>query len=136
MSLLHSTAFINFATVVVLIVASGFLGHWLGKALRAVDYGWKFGVILFAVFASVVVLIRGWPPKLGVDLGGGSILVYKVDETQDRLAARQDGFAAGLDQQTRQSRRTEGNLGKTARHRHGGNRHAVGERKHGRGEAG
>ena len=30
----------------------------------------------------MVVIIRGWPPKLGVDLGGGSILVYKVDETK------------------------------------------------------
>ena len=47
-----------------------------------VDYGWKFGVILFAILASVVVVIRGWPPRLGVDLGGGSILVYKVDETK------------------------------------------------------
>ena len=50
--------------------------------MRAADYGWKFGVILFAMLASVVVVFRGWPPRLGVDLGGGSILVYKVDETK------------------------------------------------------
>ena len=63
-------------------VGSGLIGHWLAKALRAADYGWKFGIILFAILASVVVVVRGWPPKLGVDLGGGSILVYKVDETK------------------------------------------------------
>ncbi|MGA2257067.1 MAG: protein translocase subunit SecD, partial [Thermoguttaceae bacterium] len=80
MSLFHNTALLNSATFIGLIVAAGLLGHWLAKALRAADYGWKFGVILFAVFASVVVIVRGWPPKLGVDLGGGSILVYKVDE--------------------------------------------------------
>ena len=65
-----------------LVVASGLIGHWLAKALRVADYGWKFGVILFAILASTVMVIRGWPPKLGVDLGGGSILVYKVDETK------------------------------------------------------
>ena len=63
-------------------IGSGLIGHWLAKALRAADYGWKFGIILFAILASVVVVFRGWPPKLGVDLGGGSILVYKVDETK------------------------------------------------------
>ena len=43
------------------------------------DYGWKFAVIFFALFAGVVVIYRGWPPKLGIDLGGGAILVYRVD---------------------------------------------------------
>ena len=79
-----------------LIVGSSLIGHWLAKAWRATDYGWKFGVILFAMLASAVVVYLGWPPRLGVDLGGGTILVYKVDE-RDRVAARKDGFAAGLD---------------------------------------
>ena len=78
----ETAAFINCAIFIGLVAAASFIGHWLGKALRAVDYGWKFGVILFAILASTVIVIRGWPPKLGVDLGGGSILVYKVDETK------------------------------------------------------
>ncbi|MGO9112423.1 MAG: protein translocase subunit SecD [Thermoguttaceae bacterium] len=78
----QTTAFINTATFIGLVVASSLVGQWLAKALRVADYGWKFGVILFAILASAVVVIRGWPPKLGVDLGGGSILVYKVDETK------------------------------------------------------
>ncbi len=76
----QTTAFLNTAIFFGLVLASGFIGHWLGKGLRVADYGWKFGVILFAILASTVVIIRGWPPRLGIDLGGGSILVYKVDE--------------------------------------------------------
>jgi SecD/SecF fusion protein len=73
---------VNSAIIIVLVFGSGFIGHWLGKALRVADYGWKFGVILFAILASVVVIVLGWPPRLGVDLGGGSILVYQVDKTK------------------------------------------------------
>ena len=78
----QTTSFINIALFILLVVASSLIGHWLGKFLRVVDYGWKFGVILFALLASAVVVYRGWPPRLGVDLGGGSILVYEVDKTK------------------------------------------------------
>ena len=76
----QSSALTNLLIIVALVVLPGLVGHWLAKAVRMVDYGWKFGVILFAIAASVVVIVLGWPPRLGVDLGGGSILVYKVDE--------------------------------------------------------
>lgn len=74
--------FVNSAILIGLVVASTLIGNWLARTWRVVDYGWKFGVILFAIMASVVVVVLGWPPRLGVDLGGGSILVYKVDETK------------------------------------------------------
>ncbi len=77
-----STAFFNTLIFIALLVGSGVIGHWLAKALRVADYGTKFAIILFAIFASLVVVVRGWPPKLGVDLGGGSILVYEVDKTK------------------------------------------------------
>ena len=118
----QTTSFINIALFILLVVVSSLIGHWLGKALRVVDYGWKFGVILFAMLASAVVVFRGWPPRLGVDLGGGSILVYKVDETKTEWRPEQDGVAADLDQQARQSRRAEGDLGEKPGHRHGGDR--------------
>ena len=80
-----------------LVVASSLIGHWLAKALRVTDYGWKFGVILFAILASAVVVFLGWPPKLGVDLGGGSILVYKVDETKtDWRPEKMDSLLASI----------------------------------------
>ncbi len=73
---------VNSAILILLVAGSSFIGHWLAKTLRVAEYGVKFGVIAFAILASLVVVALGWPPKLGVDLGGGSILVYKVDEKQ------------------------------------------------------
>ncbi len=66
-------------TILALVVVSSIVGGFLARRLRMVDYGWKFSVILFAILASSLVVYRGWPPKLGVDLAGGSILVYEVD---------------------------------------------------------
>ena len=60
---------------------SFFLGGYLGKKLRMHDHGWKIGLCLFTLLASVVVLLMGPPLKLGVDLSGGVILVYEVDQS-------------------------------------------------------
>jgi SecD/SecF fusion protein len=46
------------------------------------DHGWKIGVILFSLLASVAVLVLGPELKMGVDLSGGVILVYEVDQTK------------------------------------------------------
>ncbi len=63
------------------VAGSFFLGGYLGKKLRMPDHGWKIGVCLFSLLASVVVLLMGPPLKLGIDLSGGVILVYEVDQT-------------------------------------------------------
>ena len=79
MSLLSNPSFINLFLVVALIAVSFVVGGYLARALRMPDYGWKISAILLAALASAVIVYRGWPPKLGVDLGGGAILVYQVD---------------------------------------------------------
>ncbi len=53
-------------------------GNFLSKSLKMPNYGTRFGWILFAVAASTVVLCNKWP-GLGVDLRGGTILVYEMD---------------------------------------------------------
>ncbi|MFZ5830037.1 MAG: protein translocase subunit SecD [Planctomycetota bacterium] len=58
------------------------LGVALARQLRMRDYGWKIGVVLFALAFGAGVTYFGWPPKLGVDLSGGVILVYQVDPQQ------------------------------------------------------
>ena len=62
------------------------LGHYIAKALRMNDYSWKIAVVLGSLTCSAVILApkpaylgAGWPPKMGVDLNGGAILVYKVN---------------------------------------------------------
>jgi len=72
---------LNTLILAALVAGSWLLGEWMSKVFRAPDYGWKFGCIFFALFASIVVIYRGWPPRLGIDLGGGTILVYRVDPT-------------------------------------------------------
>ena len=93
----ESASFINFCLFIGLIVASTLSGKWLAKILRVGEYGTKFSIILFALLASVVIVLRGWPPKLGVNLGGGSILVYKVDETKTNWKSeRMDSLLASI----------------------------------------
>ena len=57
------------------------LGGWIARRLRMADYGWKFSTILFALIASIVILLMG-RFKLGIDLAGGTELVYRVDVSQ------------------------------------------------------
>jgi SecD/SecF fusion protein len=57
-------------------------GHWIAKNMRMIDYGWRIGLILFALTAGIVICITGWPPKRGIDLSGGVILVYEVDQSK------------------------------------------------------
>ncbi len=64
------------------LVVSFFLGEYLAKKLRMPDHGWKIGVCLFSLLASTAIVLMGPPFKLGVDLSGGVILVYEVDQTQ------------------------------------------------------
>ncbi|HXT58529.1 MAG TPA: protein translocase subunit SecD [Pirellulales bacterium] len=68
------------AIVVAVFVIPVVLGHYLSKALRMPDYATRISVVLFATLASLVATLYGWPPKLGIDLSGGVILIYEVEQ--------------------------------------------------------
>ena len=53
-------------------------GNFLARTLKMPNYGTRFGWILLAITASLVVLTNRLP-GLGVDLRGGTILVYEID---------------------------------------------------------
>jgi SecD/SecF fusion protein len=76
-----------FAGVVVMLVGPFFLGGYLAKLLRMPDYGWKVGLILFTAIVSVAMITIKWPPKFGIDLSGGVILIYEIDKE----ALKQEG---------------------------------------------
>jgi SecD/SecF fusion protein len=64
------------------VIASSFgLGVLIARRLRMPDFGFKIGVVLFALIASVVINVVGWPPKRGIDLSGGVVLIYEVDKS-------------------------------------------------------
>ena len=69
--------------IAVLVLAGSFgLGNLLGKMLRMPDYGTKIGLVLATLFAGILIDVFGWPPKLGIDLSGGVVLIYEVDQNQ------------------------------------------------------
>jgi SecD/SecF fusion protein len=69
------TWIVALAVVIGSFVAGGLIARWL----RMKDYGFKIGLVLFAVVASAAICFFGWPPKRGIDLSGGVVLVYEVD---------------------------------------------------------
>ena len=58
-------------------------GNFLAKTFKMPTYGTRFGVILLAIVASVAVLSQKRPGQ-GVDLRGGTILVYEIDPTKNK----------------------------------------------------
>jgi SecD/SecF fusion protein len=78
------------------------LGEYIAKSLRMSDYGWKIGVILFSLALSGLIIAPkpkgfgvGWPPKLGVDLKGGVILIYEINRDGSQPTAQEDADKAG-----------------------------------------
>jgi SecD/SecF fusion protein len=73
---------INLFIVIALLVVPFALGVFIANRLRMPDYGWKIGLIFWTLFSSIVILAMYWPPKLGIDLSGGMILIYEVDQSK------------------------------------------------------
>ncbi len=81
-----------FLLVLGLIVVSFLIGYWFANTIRMKDYGWKVGLIL-ATFTSALAICLLGQYKLGVDLQGGVILVYEVDEEETKqLVAKETGI--------------------------------------------
>src|SRR6267142_1778689 len=73
--------------VLALIIVSAIIGIALANAVRMRDYGWKIGLILSTILVSTFVVLFG-EFKLGVDLKGGVILVYEVNELETKQLRR------------------------------------------------
>ena len=61
------------------------LGLQLAKSLRMPDHGWKIALVLVTVCSGATIAYFGWPPNLGIDLSGGVIMIYEIDEEATRL---------------------------------------------------
>jgi SecD/SecF fusion protein len=71
---------LNLIVALVVVGGSFVAGGMIARALRMNDYSFKIGLVLFSLSASLMVNIMGWPPKRGIDLSGGVVLVYEVDK--------------------------------------------------------
>ena len=70
--------------------------HLIAKRFRMPDYAFSYWIILVAVFFGITVVATSYQKiKLGIDLRGGSILVYEVSKTtEEQLEQDADAEAA------------------------------------------
>ncbi|HET6884564.1 MAG TPA: protein translocase subunit SecD, partial [Pirellulales bacterium] len=77
--------------VVAVFVIPIVLANYLSKSLRMPDHFTRMAVVLFAILASSAATYFEWPPKLGIDLSGGVILIYEIEQEDfkemDKLVA-------------------------------------------------
>ncbi|MEP4685575.1 MAG: protein translocase subunit SecD, partial [Rhodopirellula bahusiensis] len=66
------------------------VGNFLAKSLKMPTYGTRFGFILLAITASGVTLANKFP-SLGIDLSGGTILVYELDPEKQAAVVESGG---------------------------------------------
>ncbi|OHB83739.1 MAG: protein-export membrane protein SecD, partial [Planctomycetes bacterium RBG_16_64_12] len=69
----------NLWIAVALVALPVWLGAYLSRKWRMPEYSGRIAIVSFAVLAGLVVTIMGWPPRRGIDLMGGVILVYEFE---------------------------------------------------------
>ncbi|MCO8120704.1 protein translocase subunit SecD [Stieleria sp. TO1_6] len=84
------------AGAIAVLVLPFMLGGFLAKQLKMPTHSTRIGFVLFAITASIVVLCTSLP-KQGVDLRGGTILVYEIDPSKSNPTA--DGEASSIKSQ-------------------------------------
>ncbi len=78
--------FLWLLTLLVIAVPT-FVAWLLAKQLRASDMWARIAAVLVSLTAGLVVIALGWPPRLGIDLKGGVILVYEIDAAKQAAKA-------------------------------------------------
>ncbi|MBQ4080682.1 MAG: hypothetical protein II596_08380, partial [Thermoguttaceae bacterium] len=82
------TGYVTVGAVVVLLVLGWFVGRVLSKQFRLPEFANGYFIIFVCFFGALISTIVGLAQhrvNLGVDLRGGSILVYKVEPVQSDL---------------------------------------------------
>ena len=72
------------------------LARLIASGLRVPDMWGRIAAVLVAATIGGVVCWMGWPPRLGIDLKGGLILVYQVDSSK-QVASRVDDTVRRLE---------------------------------------
>ena len=88
--------YVTLAALGLVLVVPIWLGQSLARRWRMPDYAGKFSFILFTLFAGVVISYYGWSTshiQLGIDLKGGSYLVYQLLESERREVRDRHGAA-------------------------------------------
>lgn len=81
--------------LVAVVVVAYLLGRYVSKSMRMPESGWKVSLIVVSIGIAVLILATSWPPKQGIDLKGGVILIYEVDEAMTQRSANQESDSSG-----------------------------------------
>ena len=73
------------------------IAWWLARQMRAADMWGRLAAVLVAATAGGIVTWLGWPPRLGIDLKGGVILVYEVDASKQQAEEDAEGAPQPVD---------------------------------------
>jgi len=79
---------------VVILVAATVLAWLVAKLFKAPDMWGRIAAVLVPLAAGGAICWLGWPPRLGIDLKGGLILVYEVAAGRQAEARVEDGIAS------------------------------------------
>jgi SecD/SecF fusion protein len=83
--------------IALLIVATATFLAWLvARLFKAPDMWGRIAAVLVPLAAGGAICWLGWPPRLGIDLKGGLILVYEVAAGR-QAEARVDDCVAGIE---------------------------------------
>ncbi|EGF27034.1 protein translocase subunit SecDF [Rhodopirellula baltica] len=82
--------FLTLLSAAAVLILPFIVGNFLAKSLKMPTYGTRFGFILLAITASGVTLANKFP-SLGIDLSGGTILVYELDPEKQAAGVEAGG---------------------------------------------
>ncbi|HQF13760.1 MAG TPA: protein translocase subunit SecD [Thermogutta sp.] len=68
------------------------LAYFICEQWRLREYFGRLSFVFFTIVVAIVIILTRWPPKLGIDLSGGVIMVYEIEG-----AVRQPGERAQAD---------------------------------------
>ena len=85
------------AVAVAVVAVPTFLAWLVTRQLRVGELWGRLATVLVALAAGLVVTNLGWPPRMGIDLKGGVILVYEIDaEKQPEDGVSMDKLVAAV----------------------------------------
>lgn len=76
------TILLRAVAILAMLILPWVAGAWLAGRWRMPDYGWKIGLILFSLVWGIY-FVSTRPLKLGIDLSGGVVLVYELEDDVD-----------------------------------------------------
>jgi len=85
------------ALTLAVVAVPTFLAWLITRQLRVASLWGRLATVLVALAAGLVVTNLGWPPRMGIDLKGGVILVYEIDaEKQPEDGVSMDKLVAAV----------------------------------------